>query len=523
MQADGSQHDIPARSSSETASLPDPSKSVAAPVTDPLPSNFAQRGKLLDFGFLPIPNRLRYDPEHPAHFGLLLNVVFGIASTFIVANLYYCQPLLIQLSQSFEVSYGEISRIPTLVQAGYGTGLLFITPLGDLVRRRPLLLLVTFTSASLSIGLAITRSLAVFEALSFLVGVSTVAPQILIPLAADLAPPARRASAISIVLSGLLLGILIARVVAGTIAQFVTWRVVYYAAIGVQYAVLVALWATLPDYPAKNKGLTYWRILHSMGKLAMTEPKLIQACLITMASSACFSTFWVTLTFLLGGPPYHYSTLVIGLFGLIGMFGVMMAPLVGRLVDRLVPWHATLLSTIGLLLMQAVYTGAAGINIGAVIVVTLGFDVGRQMQQVSLTTSVYGISEAARARLNAVLILSIFIGQVMGTAVGTKVFVEHGWRASAVLMLSWTVWQLAVLLLRGPHCDRYTWFGFQGGLRWTKRVRPETGDPQEEWRGDSSELKESSVIKVQGAHAARKADGGDNIEEKSSRDQANIV
>jgi predicted MFS family arabinose efflux permease len=136
----------------------------------------------------------------------------------------------------------------------------------------------------------------------------SVTPQILVPLAADLAPEKRRASAISIVLSGLLFGILIARVLAGIIAQFTSWRVVYYFAIGVQTLVLVGSYLMLPDYPSKNKDLTYWHILWSMGKYAFTEPILIQACLISIASSACFSNFWVTLTFLLGGPPYHYST-----------------------------------------------------------------------------------------------------------------------------------------------------------------------------------------------------------------------
>ncbi|KAI0056375.1 MFS general substrate transporter [Artomyces pyxidatus] len=430
----------------------------------------AAEGGTKDFGFLPIPRRLRYDPEHPAKFGLLLNVVFGISGTFLVANLYYCQPLLIQLAKSFDVSYGEVSRIPTLIQGGYATGLLLISPLGDLVRRRPLLLLLTFVSASLTIGLAITRSLAVFETLSFLVGVSSVVPQILLPLAADVAPPERRASAISIVLAGLLLGILIARVVAGIIAQFVTWRVVYFLSLGVQYVVLCSLWATIPDYPATNRHMTYAGILGSMAKLAFTEPVLIQASLISLASSACFTCFWVTLTFLLGGDPYNYSTLVIGLFGLVGMFGVMMSPLVGRLIDGLIAWYATLIATFVLLVMQGIYVGAAGINIAAVIIVTIGLDVARQMQQVSLTTSVYGIAEGARARLNAVLILSIFIGQVMGTAVGTKVFVEHGWRASALVMLGWTVWQLLILVLRGPHCERYTWIGYQGGTEWSKQA-----------------------------------------------------
>ncbi|TFY65916.1 hypothetical protein EVG20_g5182 [Dentipellis fragilis] len=423
-----------------------------------------------DWGFLPIPKHLRYHPDKKVHFGVLLNAVFGAASTFVVANLYYCQPLLIQFSISFNVSYGEVSRIPTLVQAGYACGLVLITPLGDLVRRRPLLLIITFVPASLSIGLAVTRSLVAFEVITFFVGMFSVAPQILIPLAADLSPPERRATAISIVMSGLLLGVLIARVVAGVIAQFVTWRVVYYMAIGVQYGVIVTLYFTLPDYPAKNPGLGYIHILWSMAKLAVTEPKLIQACLMSIASSATFTNFWVTLTFLLGGPPYNYSTLVIGLFGLIGMFGVCMAPILGRTIDRLVAWYATLLATVFLIFVQAINTGAAGVNIAAVVIVTVGLDVGRQMQQVSLTSSVLGISAAARARLNAVVILAIFIGQVMGTAVGSKVFTEHGWRPAAALSLALTGFQLIVLLGRGPHCERYTWFGYQGGIEWRKKV-----------------------------------------------------
>ena len=163
-------------------------------------------------------------------------------------------------------------------------------------------------SASLTIGLAITNNLTVFEALSFLVGALSVPGQILLPLAADLAPPAGRASAISVVLSGLLFGILIARVLAGLIAEFTSWRVVYYMAIGTQYFVLVGSYFMLPDYPSSNNHLTYWDILWSMTKFAFTEPLLIQTSLVNIMSSACFSNFWVTLTFLLGGAPYNYST-----------------------------------------------------------------------------------------------------------------------------------------------------------------------------------------------------------------------
>jgi len=140
------------------------------------------------------------------------------------------------------------------VQAGYAVGLLLLSPLGDLVRRRQLILALVTLSGSLTIGLAVTHSLVAFEVLTFLVGIVTVTPQILMPFAADLAPPHKRASAISIVLSGLLFGVLLARVLAGVIANFVTWRVVYYLSIGLQFGVLTLLYLVLPDWPAKKPG-----------------------------------------------------------------------------------------------------------------------------------------------------------------------------------------------------------------------------------------------------------------------------
>lgn len=132
-----------------------------------------------------------------------------------------------------------------------------------------------------------------FEAFSFLVGVVTVVPQILMPLAADLAPPHRRASALSIVVSGLLLGILFARVLAGIIAEFASWRVVYFMALGVQAGVLMMLYWMLPDYPQRNKGMSYAGILWSMAKFLVTEPLLVQAVLVSMLSMATFTNFWV--------------------------------------------------------------------------------------------------------------------------------------------------------------------------------------------------------------------------------------
>lgn len=187
-------------------------------------------------------------------------------------------------------------------------GLLLLAPLGDLVRRRQLILLLGLATTTLTIGLAVTPNLVVFEIVTFFIGLFSVIPQVLVPLAADVASEKGRGAAVAVVYSGLLMGVLLARVLAGIIAEFQSWRVIYYLSIGLQGLVLIGSYLIIPDYPSKNKHLTYWQILWSMAKYTVTEPILIQGCLINMASSAIFSNFWVTLTFLLGEAPYSYST-----------------------------------------------------------------------------------------------------------------------------------------------------------------------------------------------------------------------
>lgn len=190
----------------------------------------------------------------------------------------------------------------------YCIGLFFISPLGDLLRRRQLILTLVTITTCLSIGLALSKSLFIFQTFAFLLGVFNVTPQILIPFAADLASTAQRGAAVSVLQSGIMLGILLARVLAGVVAYFFHWRVVYYISIGIQVVILCGTYLLIPDQPCKNPDLTYLEIFYTMAKYLVTEPRLIQAVFINLASVACWSSFWVTLTFLLGGPPYHYST-----------------------------------------------------------------------------------------------------------------------------------------------------------------------------------------------------------------------
>ena len=159
----------------------------------------------------------------------------------------------------------------------------------------------------------------------------------MLPLVGDLAPPHRRATALSIVVSGLLLGILIARVLSGVVTNFVSWRVIYWIAFGLQYLILILLWLFLPDYPSTNPGgLNYFAMLWSIIQIIWREPLLVQACLIGFCTSSTFTSYWTTLTFLLSGPIYNYSPLTIGLFALIGIFAMCFGPPFARLViDRL--------------------------------------------------------------------------------------------------------------------------------------------------------------------------------------------
>ncbi|KAK0205954.1 major facilitator superfamily domain-containing protein [Desarmillaria ectypa] len=432
-------------------------------------------GRTKDFDFIPIPQRLRHDPTRPfPEFGIGLILLFAFACTFIVANLYYCQTLLFQFSEEFGVVYSDASKAVTLVHAGYAVGLFFIAPLGDLLRRRQLILGLVFCSTTLMLCLALVPDWNAFLALSFLAGTINVATQILIPLAADVVSPSRKFFFLSILISALVMGMLVARVLAGVIAEYADWRVVYYLAVGMQVIVLVVCYATIPDYPAKNKGMGYWELIKSMVGFVVGEPLLIQArsfaCLVNFLASAGYSNFWTTLTFLLGGPPYNYSTLVIGLFGLVGIAGVCLTPLATLTIDRLHPWYGSVLGTILYACFQGLLVAAAGLHFASILLAIIGIVVFCRVLQVSLQMSVFSISTAATTRLNALLLLSFFLGQVMGSSVGSRVFLESGWRAGAGLSLGWTGLGLFLLLIRGPHCERKTWFGYEGGFGARKDV-----------------------------------------------------
>ncbi|EPS41358.1 hypothetical protein H072_4752 [Dactylellina haptotyla CBS 200.50] len=419
------------------------------------------------------PRRCRYDPEKQFHFNLALNVLFAFAATFTVANLYYNHPILNVLAQDFNVSYEKVSVIPNVMQAGYASGLFFITPLGDMFRRRALTLgLIVFTT-SMWLGCTLTKDFNTFAGLSFVVGLTTVTPQLMLPLVGDLAPEGRKATAIAIVSSGLQLGLLLARVLSGIITQYSSWRTVYWLGFGVQALIFCLLWLFMPDYPPKNRGISYPRVLLSMLKLIPKHPLLVQASLNGGFLSATFMLYWTTLTFLLASPPYQFSSSVVGLFGLIGIAAVLTTPWIGRyVIDRWHPQLSVIAGSVVILVGQLIGTYAGKASVSAPVLQAWLIDIGISTCQVANRSGIYQLDASSRNRINSVYMLSVFIGQVLGTGIGAKTYAIGGWIASGSASVGITVLGLLVALGRGPHSA--AWFGWDGGSSF--KLRSRTGD-----------------------------------------------
>ncbi|OTA90391.1 hypothetical protein M434DRAFT_78029 [Hypoxylon sp. CO27-5] len=409
-----------------------------------------------------MPRRCRYDHENPPNFTLSMNILLAFSGTFTVANLYYAQPILNILAEEFDVSYERASDVATLSQAGYAVGLLFLCPLADMVPRRPFILFLIWATATTWIGLCLTNNFDVFISLSFLCGVGTVTPQIMLPLVGDLAPAHRRASSLSVVVSGLALGLLIARVLSGIVANFTSWRNIYWLAFGAQYLTLILLFFFLPDYPTKNKGLNYFKVLWGMAVMVVTEPLLAQACIIGFFLSAAFTSFWTTLTFLLASPPYEYSSLEIGCFAFIGIVVVALAPVWSRLItDRFVFLFSVVLGLAFEFVGIVVSTFIGSFTVAGPIIHAIMMDSGANFTHTANRSNIYNLDPKARNRINTVYMVFAFGGQIMGTAVGNRLYAQGGWVWSGSSNIAFIGVAIIVGIIRGPR--EIGWIGWSQG------------------------------------------------------------
>ncbi|KAK5658269.1 hypothetical protein OQA88_2244 [Cercophora sp. LCS_1] len=410
-----------------------------------------------------IPPPARYDVENPPKFTLWLNILFAFASCFTVSNLYYNQAVLNRIAETFDVTFERASSVATLMQAGYASGLLLICPLGDLFPRRPFILSLVAFTAALWIVLCLTHSFTVFSAVSFICGATTVTPQLMLPLVGDLAPAHRRASSLAVIVSGLSLGILVARILAGVMANYTDWRNIYWFGFGIQWVVVILLYIWMPAYPSKNPdGLNYFKMLGAVFYLLFTEPLLLQASIVSFLFSATFTSYWTTLSFLLSSPPYNYSSMNIGLFGLIGVVLIFTAPIYSRLViDKVVPQFSAILGLSVELVGLIIGTTVGTFNVAGVVIQAISIDLGAQFTQIANRAAIYSIRPDARNRINTAYMVASFSGQLTGTAVGNRLYAQGGWVYSGSCSIAFIGFGIIVCLLRGPRETR--WFGWRGG------------------------------------------------------------
>jgi len=305
-----------------------------------------------------------------------------------------------------------------------------------------------------------------------------------LPLVGELAPPHRRATALSIVVSGLLLGILIARVLSGVVTEYTSWRNIYWLAFGLQYLILILLWLFMPDYPSTNPGgLNYFKMLWSVITMLFKHPVLVQASLVGFCTSTSFTSYWTTLTFLLSSPLYNYSPLYIGLFALIGIFAMCFGPPYSRLViDKIVPLYSVILGELICLTGITIGTYTGTFTIAGPIIQAFCIDLGLQTSQIANRTAIYAIEPKARNRVNTAYMLCVFCGQIVGTVVGNTLYARGGWVRSGSASVGFIGLALVFCFAKGP--GEKGWVGWSGG--WGVRRR-DLGPPK-----DSAKIEDES-------------------------------
>jgi predicted MFS family arabinose efflux permease len=352
---------------------------------------------------------------------LLMSVATGLA----VASNYYAQPLLDTIARAFSLSASSAGFIVTAAQLSYAAGLLFLVPLGDMFERRRLIVSMTLLAAGGMLITASSQSLTMMIIGTALTGLFSVVAQILVPLAATLAAPDKRGKVVGTIMSGLLLGILLARTVAGLLASLGGWRTVYWVASVLMVIMALALWRGLPKVKQENH-LNYPQLLGSVFSL-FTQDKLLRTrALLGCFTFANFSILWTSMAFLLASPPFNYSEGMIGLFGLAGAAGALGARPAGGLADK---GKSHLTTTAGLILLllswAAIWYGH--FSVMALIVGILVLDLTVQGVHITNQTVIYRLQPEARNRLTAGYMTSYFIGGAAGSLISASAWQHAGW------------------------------------------------------------------------------------------------
>jgi predicted MFS family arabinose efflux permease len=378
-----------------------------------------------------------------------LVLVMAIACGAAVANIYYAQPLLSTIAHAFKISDGTAGLLVTASQVGYAAGLVLLVPLGDLIERRSLITRILLITA---LGLAATAASPSFTLLAaalVVVGLTSVVAQILVPLASTLAAEHERGKVVGNVMSGLLVGILVARTASGLIAELGGWRLVFAVSAALMLVLAGVLRASLPVVEPTTD-LSYPGLMRSVARLVAEQPTLRIRMFYGALGMGQFSTLWTTIAFLLAGAPYRYGDATIGLFGLVGLAGALAAQAAGRLVDRGRHHHSTGLC-FAVMLISWGLTAVGKTSLAALILGIALLDLGVQGAQITNQSVIYKLAPSARSRVTTAYMTAVFISAAISSALASAIFDAGGWRAVAVLggafaglgLITWCVEQWA--------------------------------------------------------------------------------
>lgn len=366
-------------------------------------------------------------PNLPASLVALLAAAAGLT----VANLYYAQPLLPLIAAGYGVSDRAVGLVPMLTQIGYATGMLFLAPLGDGGERRRLIVTTTAAAALASLVVAGAPSLGMLLVASFALGVATVSPQLLVPYAATAAGPSARGRAIGTVMSGLLIGILGSRTLAGSVGARYGWRATYVLAAAILAILAVLLRLRLPQQHPEHK-LPYRELLRSLPGLFARTPLLRRHAALGALGFAAFSVFWTTLAFHLLALPGHFGSAVAGLYGLVGIAGALAASVVGRFADRRDPRPVNAFALCLIVVAFAVF-GFAGSSLVTLAAGVVLLDLGAQANHVANQTRIFGLDPGSRTRFNTLYMVLYFAGGAAGSTLGAWAWSAYGWTGVSIL------------------------------------------------------------------------------------------
>ncbi|MFC3913405.1 MFS transporter [Pseudaeromonas sharmana] len=395
---------------------------------------------------LPGTHSVLAEPDIPVPLGPARILLLATGAGVSVACLYYSQPMLGVMGAEMGISARTSGLIPTLTQLGYALGILLLSPLGDRYERRRIMLCkaLLLVAALLLSGMAPSLTLLLPAAL--LTGLAATLAQDLVPAAATLAPAAKRGKVIGSVMTGLLAGILLSRVLSGLVADLLGWRAMFFIAAASLLGLVWAMWRHLPRFHPTTD-LAYPALLASLLTLWRQHGALRRAAMAQGLLAVGFSAFWSTLALMLHG--LGLGSAVAGAFGLAGAAGALVAPLAGHLADRHgAEWVARLGAGLALLAftLLALSSGAAMATLLPVLALgALLFDLGVQASLIAHQSLVYRLDAAARSRLNALLMVCMFIGMACGSVAGSLLLDVAGWLG---VMLLCVLSALAALLVR---------------------------------------------------------------------------